>query len=250
MPTTGPGISPVKKSRPPERSLTIMVMGKLGKMRSFRVSRRLLFWAALFFAAYLPSSAYLLNRYFDLSEVSKWQKGQIERLEKDHSRSENTLARSKDHIVFLEEYIFQIENRAERASVQAAQQVDAKPQPKEAAATVSIEEVVLEKQGVTLVVNFKVVNLLPGDSTVGGYVHMTAKSEDGSRRLEWSYPQVRRIEGFPENYRRGHVFLIQRFKPIQAKLSVGSGPDAPTLLEILVYDQGGRIVLQKDFKIP
>ena len=84
---------------------------------------------------------------------------------------------------------------------------------------------------------------------MGGYVYIMAKNQQSPPRQEWTYPQVKLVNGIPETFKRGQVFLIQRFKPIQGKLTVGSGQDAPTILEILVYDQTGNIMLHKDFEI-
>ena len=260
MATIGQGIPPVKKPPGRERSLTVMVMGKVGKVRSFRLSRRLLFWALLFFAAYLPFSAYVGNRYIELSHTNKSRQDKIERLEKDLSRSTAALSRSREHIFFLEDYIFQMEIRDERASQPArprAKRTDdvapgpaaSKVQDKEKE-IVSVEDLVMEKQAGVLDVGFKIVNLLPGDITVGGYVHMAAKEEGGAARPEWTYPQVKRADGLPRNFRQGQMFLIQRFKPMGGKLPIGSGPDAPAMLEILVYDQAGGIMLQKEYRIP
>jgi hypothetical protein len=262
MATAEQGIPSAKRNRAHERSLTFMVMGKVGKVRSFRLSRRLLFWALLFFAVYLPFSAYLVNRYFDLSQKDKAQQGKIELLEKDLSRGANALSRAGEHILFLEDYIFQMENRGERASQPGKAQAktadniaggppDTKVPDKEQAmvSMVSVDDLVMEKKGGALEVHFKIVNLLPGDSTLGGYVHLTAKGEGGSTRPEWTYPQVKRVEALPESFQLGRMFLIRKFKPMEAKLLVGSGPDAPTVLEILVYDQSGRIMLRRDFPI-
>jgi hypothetical protein len=259
MAPPGQGVPPVRKKRTHERSFTIMVMGRVGKVRSFRISRRLFFWAALFFAAYVPLSVYLVNRYFELRNATVAQRESIERLERDLLRSTNALSRSKEHMVFLEDYILQMEKPAEQAAEPAkspekrAEAVARKPseekgqeQNKE---TVSVEDLVIEKQGGKLVVNFKLVNLLPGDATVGGYVYIMAKNQESPPRQEWTYPQVKLVNGIPENFKRGQVFLIQRFKPIQGKLTIGSGQDTPTVLEILVYDQSGNIMLHKDFEI-
>ena len=259
MAPLGKGVPPVRKKRTHERSFTIMVMGRVGKVRSFKISRRLFFWAALFFAAYVPLSVYLVNRYFELRNAAVAQRETIELLERDLLRSTNALSRSKEHIVFLEDYILQMEKPAEQAA-EPAKSPDKRPEavarkPAEATGqeqneqTVSIEDLVVEKQGGKLVVNFKLVNLLPGDASVGGYVYILAKTQGSPPRPEWTYPQAKLVNGIPENFKRGQLFLIQRFKPIQGKITVGSGQDAPTILEILVYDQTGNIMLHKDFEI-
>lgn len=236
-----------------------MFMGRVGTVRSFRISRRLFFWAVLFFAAYVPLSVYLVNGYFKLREANVAQIAKMERLERDLVRSTNALSRSKEHIVFLEDYLLRMERPAEQTgeSAKSPEKRAEAVAPKSTAdrareqheETVSIEDLVIEKQGGTLAVNFKLVNLLPGDATVGGYVYIMAKNRESPPRQEWTFPQVKLVNGLPETFKRGQLFLIQRFKPIQGKLSVGSGQETPTLLEILVYDQTGNIMLRKDFEI-
>jgi hypothetical protein len=253
------GFPPPRKKQSHERSFTIMVMGKVGKVRSFRISRRVFVWAVLFFAAYVPFSVYLVNRYFAVRNANVAQGQRIEHLEKDLLRSNNALSRSKEHIVFLEEYISKMEKPAEKTAEPAklpdkrGEAVTQKPSEekaqKQTEEMVSVEDLVIEKQGAQLVVTFKLVNLLPGDTSVGGYVYILARNEKSPPRQEWTYPQVKLANGLPETHKRGQVFLIQRFKPMQGKLSLGSGPDAPTILEILVYDQAGNILMRKDFAI-
>lgn len=259
MAPPGQGVSPVKKKQARERSFTIMVMGRVGKVRSFKLSRRLFFWAALFFAAYVPFSIYLVNRYFELRKTNAAQRESVERLERDLLRSTNALSRCKEHIAFLEEYILQIENPAEPAAEPAkspekraetpARKAPEEKAPEQTQETVSVEDLVVEKQGGKLVVGFKLVNLLPGDAGIGGYLYIMAKTKGSPPRQEWTYPQAKLVNGIPENFKRGQVFLIQRFNPIQGKLTIGSGQDAPAMLEILVYDQTGNIMLHKDFEI-
>jgi hypothetical protein len=250
---------PARKKQTHERFFTIMIMGRVGKVRSFRMSRRLLFWAVLFFAAYVPFSVYLVNRYFEARTVTMTQRQRIERLEKDLLRSSNALSRSKEHIAFLEEYISQSEKSGDQTvepdkfQGKRAETVTGKPFEEQAqnhvGETVSVEDLVIERQGEKLAVTFKLVNLLPGDSSVGGYVYVLARNEKSSPRQEWTYPPVKLINGLPETHKRGQVFLIQRFKLIQGKLTVGSAQDTPTILEILAYDQAGNVIAHKNFKI-
>jgi hypothetical protein len=260
MATAGKGISPARKNPANEHPLTVMVMGKVGKVRSFRLSRRLFLLALLFFAAYLPISVYLVNRYFDLSRTNENQQVKIERLEQDLLLSASALSRSREHAVFLKDYIAQMENRDERASQspasrgKKAERTDATPPDSKTQgkkdAIVSVEDLVMEKKGDLLLVHLRIVKLLSDENSVGGYVHLAAKSEEGSIRPGWVFPQSIWVDGFPEDFRRGQMFLIQRFKRMEGTLSLGENPDAPTVLEVLVYDEAGGIMFQKQFKIP
>jgi hypothetical protein len=259
MVPVGQGAPPASKKRAHERSFTIMVMGRVGKVRSYRISRRIFLWGVLFFAAYVPLSIYLVNRYFELRKTNVAQRETIERMERNLLRSTHALSRSKEHIRFLEDYILQIEKPAEDAPdpsrppekriEDVAPKASEEKGPGQTRESVSVEDLEVEKQGGKLIVNFKLVNLLPGDAAIGGYVYLMGKTRESPPRQEWTFPQAKLVNGIPENFKRGQVFLIQRFKPFQGELTVGSGRDGPTSLQILVYDQTGNIILHKDFEI-
>ena len=48
-------------------TLTIMIMGQSGGIRSFRFSKSVILCSVLFFLLYIPGSILLINRYFDLN---------------------------------------------------------------------------------------------------------------------------------------------------------------------------------------
>ena len=100
-----------------------------------------------------------------------------------------------------------------------------------------------------MLVSFKVVNLQPGDNPVGGYLHILASGKQSDAPKEWAYPQEKVVNGFPENYRKGLVFTIQRFKPIQGRFNLGQSSESPSSVRVLIYDQTGAIILQKDFEV-
>jgi hypothetical protein len=114
---------------------------------------------------------------------------------------------------------------------------------------VSIEDLVIQKQGSRMLVRFKLVNMQPGDSTVGGFLHILARGKQSDAPKEWAYPQGKVVNGFPENYRNGQVFTIQRFKPIQGRFNLGQSLETPSSVRVLIYDPSGAIVLQKDFEV-
>jgi hypothetical protein len=259
MATAGPRVPPVRKRKDFEKTFTVMVMGRAGKVRSFRISRRLFFWAVFFFLAYLPLSVYLVNRYFEIYYTDVAQKEKIELLEKDIVRSNNALSRAKDHVSFLEDYILQMDKQGEQAAEPSkaqekradasSEKVSEENGPDKKGERISIEDMAMEKQGTKLTISFKLVNLDPENAGVEGYVHVIGKGKETPPRSDWTFPQQKLVNGLPENFRRGQVFLIRKFKPIQGKLNVGSGPEAPTIVDVLVYDQSGAIVLQKEFGI-
>jgi hypothetical protein len=257
MEDSGPRVPPVRKK--PRRSLpfTIMVMGKTGKVRSFGISRRLLFWAALFLLAYLPLSVLAINRYLELRRSHLVQAETMTFLEKDLEEHRKALVRSNQHTAFLQDYVRHLEQTSEQVMESskpekpAAKRAETGPGEKapRGQEIVNIEELAIQKQGSRMLVSFRLVNLQPGDSTVGGYLHIMARGKQSDSPKEWAYPQGKVVNGFPENYRNGQVFTIQRFKPIQGRFNLGQSLESPSSVRVLIYDQAGAIILQKDFEV-
>ena len=115
--------------------------------------------------------------------------------------------------------------------------------------SVDIADMVIQREGSRLVVNFKLVNMHPEETAVGGYVHIIAINRQSDPPKEWSYPQEKLEDGKPANYRAGQIFLIHRFKQIQGKFNLGSSAESPSLIRFLVYDQPGALILEKDFEV-
>ena len=234
-----------------------MVAGRTGKIRSFGVSPRLLFWAALFLLAYLPLSVLAINRYLELRRNHTLQSHAMAQLERELDEHQAALARSHQRTAFLQDYVRHLEEAAVQGAdalkleKPAAKRSDGGPGDKapRIQETLSIEDLVIQKQGSRMLVSFKLVNLQPADSTVGGFLHILARGKPSDPPKEWAYPQGRTVNGFPENYRNGQVFTIQRFKPIQGRFNLGQSLESPSSVRVLIYDPSGAILLQKDFEV-
>ncbi len=257
MDASGPGVPPVRKHFRRPLPLTIMVAGRTGKVRSFSLSRRLLFWAALFFLAYFPLSVFAINRYLELRRSHSVQASALTLLEKNLEDHRKSLLRSNQHLAFLQEYVRHLEAtneqmadspKPEKPVAKRAESGPGEKTPKPQN-TVDIEELAIQKQGSRMLVSFNLVNMHPGDSPLDGYVHILAKGKGSDPPKEWAYPQGRVVYGFPENYRNGQVFSIQRFKPIQGRFNLGQGSESPSSVRVLIYDRSGTMILQKDFEV-
>jgi hypothetical protein len=100
-----------------------------------------------------------------------------------------------------------------------------------------------------MLVSFRLVNLQPGDGSGAGYFHILARGSLSDPPKEWAYPQGRVVNGFPENYRNGQAFTIQKTKSIQGRFNLGQSLESPSSVRVLIYDQSGAILLQKDFEV-
>jgi len=257
MEASGPSVPPVrKKPRRPLR-LTIMLAGRTGKVRSFGISRRLLFWATLFLLVYLPLSVLAINRYLELRLSHSVQADTLALLEKDLEGHRKALFRSNEHLAFLQNYVRHLEETSEqgmdssKAEKSVPKRTESGPGEKapKAQQMVNIEDLAIQKQGSRMLVSFRLVNMQSGDSTLGGYLHIVARGKPTNPPKEWAYPQGRVVNGFPEDYRNGQVFTIQRFKPVQGRFNLGPDSESPSSIRVLIYDQSGVIILQKDFEV-
>lgn len=234
-----------------------MVAGRTGKVRSFGLSPRLLFWAALFLLAYLPLSVLAINRYLELRQNHAVQSNALALLEKELEEHRTALVRSLQHTAFLQDYVRHLEEASDQAMESskpekaAAKRAEGGPGDKapKGQEPVRIEDLAIQRQASRMLVSFKLVNLQPGDSTVGGFLHILARGKPSDPPKEWAYPQGKVVNGFPENYRSGQVFTIQRFKPIQGRFNLGQSLESPSSVRVLIYDQSGAIILQKDFEV-
>jgi hypothetical protein len=231
-----------------------MIMGSVGKVRSFQISTRFVLWAVLFFAAYLLVSLYMINSYLQLSQSSEKEYEKTRQLEEEAAVGKKNLLRTRQHVALLEDYIRRMEGGTEQASSSAKE-----PSPEEvaragrsrapAAALVDVTDMVIQKEGSRITATFKLVNTQPGEGAVGGYVHLVATDRRTTPPREWTYPPEKLQNGLPVNYRNGQIFLINRFKQIQNRFSLGSASESPGVLRLLVYDQAGDIILQREFEV-
>jgi hypothetical protein len=234
-----------------------MVAGGTGKVRSFGISPRLLFWAALFLLAYLPVSVVVINRYLELRRSHAVQVSATALLEEDLEEHRRALARSYQYTAFLQDYVRHLEETREAAlepskpEKPATKRAESDPADKapRAKETLGIEDLAVQRQGARMLVGFKLVNLQPGQSTVGGYLHILVRGKQSDPPKEWAYPQGRVVNGFPENYGNGLAIAIQRFKPIQGRFNLGQSLEVPLSVRVLIYDPSGAIILQKDFEV-
>jgi cell division protein FtsB len=272
------GVPPVKKKPHEGDRLTIMIIRSLGRVRSFKISPHIAFWAILFFILYIPFSAFIINNYIELYRAKKSQSTKIEQLEKEIIEGEKNLHRFRQHVTLLEDYIRHLEEpnspQNEKAATRGNEYVKQKSATpkveiirKETVITdaetpameseedvkpigaVDIKDMIIQKEGARMNVEFKLVNMNPGETAVGGYIHLIAMGNDPNPPPEWTFPRVQLEQGMPVNFRRGQLFLIQRFKPVHGRFFLTPNSEPPTALKVLVYDQSGLLILEREFEV-
>ena len=278
MATTESEIPPVKKKPHDEDRLTIMIMRSLGRVRSFKISPHIVFCAILFLILYIPFSVFIINNYIGLYRANRTQSTKIQQLEEEVIKGQQNLGRFRQHVTLLEDYIRHLEEPQEQQKEKSATRGNAYTTEKSAApkieiireqtvisdvesppgdseeemkpiGAVDIKEMIIQKEGARMSVEFKLVNINPGETAVGGYIHLIAMGNDPNPPPEWTFPRVQLEEGIPVNFRRGQLFLIQRFKPVHGRFFLAPNSEPPTALKVLVYDQSGLLILEREFEV-
>lgn len=248
----------LSRKKPRRKRLTFLVMGSIGKVLSFQVSARLLSVCVLFLVAYLVVSLYVINDYIRLRAVSTQTDQRVSLLEEENATQKKSLGKSGQHVALLEGYIRHLEEGADLSAPAKRDQqgagavkvvVPATPQKPEKPQLVDVTDMVIQKEGGSMSVGFKLVNTQPGEGAVGGYIHLVAIDKRSTPPKEWTYPQEKLEKGSPSSYRRGQIFLIQKFKQINARLQLGSPSESPSAIKVLVYDQAGEIMLEKEMDV-
>ena len=257
----GPEIEPqdIKSNSKEKRLSTVLILGSSGKVRKFKISIRFAKYTSVFFLLYLIVSVIIINDYIQLRGVSKQQKIDIRTMKDRLYEANITLKKQNEHIALLKDYVASLEKRMEQRNTQMEsvskkdEEIQIKTEKrKEHPSNVSfvdVQDMVIQKEGSRMTVDFKVVNIREGNEPVGGYIHIIARREGEDSTRNWTYPQEKLVDGLPADYKKGQPFLIQRFKPIHGRFNIPPGSKHPTVVIVLIYDHTGEILLKREFEV-
>ena len=226
-----------KQTRSRKRDLTIMIFKQVGKVREFTISSVLILCASLFLLFYVVATIYFTNKYFDTRRANRIQAAKIAKLSRELLKATQSLDRSKRHIALLEDYI----DEGKAQGFESESKVD----DSELREVVGIEDLKVERGGLAVDVTFRIVNRQPNEGPVEGYIFVLARVRDSDQPQAWVYPRSPLREGLPVDYRNGYRFFIWNFMSISSELRPGEWIDNPLILEILVYDRDGTLILKK-----
>jgi hypothetical protein len=257
------GSPPARNSSQDTGRLTVMILGQVGKVRSFKISARFAAIACLFFALYMSLSVWIIYRYSTLLQDYAILSKKTDLLEGTLSDEKRNFYKAKQHLALLEDYIERLQRQEkngtfldkDESSGQETEELGmwrsagTGSQEENSDQIVGIKDLVIQNDGQRISVNFKLVNLQSQEKAVGGYVHMIARKGTSDPPQEWTYPRERIRNGIPENYRRGQLFLIQRFKPIYGKFNLKPGSERPSAIKIMIFDKLGAVILDREFEV-
>lgn len=271
----GPGKEPGIKSRGESenpRKWTVMVMGPIGRIRSFKISPRLVFWCFLFLIIYFASSILIIHRWTALERVASEQERLINlELEPSLREARRDLFKAGQRVALLKRHIESLEKERVKELTAAANErrEPAPPQPERASpppappeeadgmeetprmeprsGVVDVEEMEIDRGEGTLRVHFNLKNIEEGPDPVSGYVHIIANGCPGGSSWHKVYPRGEVKDNFPSDYRAGQPFIIQRFKPILGRFEFTPGEGPACGVRVVVYNEEGTLVYDSSF---
>lgn len=252
--------------------LTMMIVGKKGNVRTFRISFRFLFWTSVFLALYILASIFIFCEYLDERRINSAHFTEFKRLQHEIKETKRTLDRSKHHLALLKKSIQDIgtQHKAPAESVNPAETTDSQSAPPEVERKsiekeeiqpvekvesipqeqfVDIKDLAIKKEGEKLTITFKLVNMHKDKRPVDGYVHIIAFDKSSDPPLFLAFSEVALKDGIPVEFKRGQPFFIKRFKTIRGRYLLDTGTGSVSSIKVLIYNKSGTLVFQKGYDI-
>jgi len=254
---------PVKGGRRNRKEFTIMVIRSVGKIRSFKISHRIILITSVFFSLYILTSIYIFNGYFSLRATHKILTQKTETLEKDQKNNQKILQQKDLYVTSLEDYMQGMRDEYENPGNEIKKSgTDQKQSPEiesvknittssrdRISGNVEIRDLIFRKADTDLSLDFKLANSKSEENAAGGYIHIIAMDINKACPETWNSSRNRLFNCSPVNYKHGRPFLIQRFKSYHENFKLNSDSELPSFIKILVYDQSGQIILEKEFQV-
>ena len=252
----------MKGNKAPERShFTIMISRAPGKVRSFRISSKLLFGSILFLALLILGSFLCLYLYVDLLRTGIFQKELVEKAQDSPLNATNKTHAVKKHPEPAEEAdrpksdpFTTDKNRNARQENPAAEKAG-NPLTAETGLRllesgipdekVGIEKIAISRDGEKLSVRFRVTNESPSHQRIEGYVFAIAMEEENDQPGLWSYPKTPLQNGAPVEYKHGQRFSIINYRNMRGAYTLDSPDTKIRSINILVYNEKGDCILNK-----
>jgi len=253
-----------EKKRSSGSFFSVMIVRGLGKVRSFNISSRLLFWATVVFVLYMIFSAVAISRYFGELRSNTVQLDLLQQLQNEIEDTKRTLYRARQRLKFLEDYIGNSEGKQQKQVESLGPEI-INPLPTEpviqeetlerpdeadpAESVVDIKNLTTKRSGGRLSVKFRLIKIKPDGNQIKGYIFIIAANRESDPPQLWTYPKAALKNGEPVNYKHGEFFKVRNYRIIQGKYFLDSETETPSFLKILIYDESGKLVLKKEFSI-
>ena len=262
---SSPQAKPQKeKKRSSGSFFSVMIARGSGKVRSFNISSRLLFWATVVLVLYMVFSTVAISRYFGELRSNTVQLDLLQQLQNEIEATKRALYQARQRLKFLEDYIGNSKGKEEKQIESPGSEiinpVPANPLIQEetlempdeadpAESVVDIKNLTTKRRGGRLSVKFRLIKITPDRDQIKGYLFMIAANSESAPQQLWTYPKAALKNGEPVNYKHGEFFKVRNYRIIRGKYFLDSKTETLSLLTILVYDESGKLMLKKEFAI-
>ena len=239
---------------------TVMIAKGLGRVRTYHISSRILFWSSLFIILYLAGSAVLIKRYFSELRTNAIEADLLAQVQHEIEGTKQELFQARRRLRILEDQApgQQTADKKEAKHVapktvnQGPASLGIEKEPPETngkitGQRVDIRRLTFRRDGATLRVQFRLVNVTPNRKTLRGYILMIAVNSRTDPPQVWTYPKVALRDGAPVSHTSCQAFKVNNYRIIRGRYFISSPDDSPSSLKILVYDKSGQLLLKKEF---
>ncbi len=260
--------SQAKGKHPDCKEYTIMLIGSIGKIHSFKISRKPLICILGFLFLYIIISIIVIYLYFGSYTENRKKAEVIKGLESELSEKKRTLDQNRLYTEGLEDYIKNISKKADgSATTGQAKETGTKQEAASASpdnkdvkddaiheketpgVSVDIRDLQFRMGEQGLAVECKLANNMAEQGSAEGYIHILAIDKNGEYPPEWNKYPARLKNGIPSDYKTGQEFLIQRFKTYHRQYKMLADFELPSFIRILVYDRSGQKILEKEIPV-
>jgi len=249
----------LKENSPGSQEITIMIMGSIGRIRSFTVSRRILLWSCLFLFFYTLISLFIINRYVNIRSLYRIQADRLKDVEEKYDGMEKDLLKAQQHAANLELFFKNTEQKGTGGAIQdegrtaSAMDRSGSNAPgvgnEKTSKSVDIEDLNIRRADSGIVVDFKLVNMDSGERAVEGYMHILVSDKNNNFPSVWNAPSKGIKNGLPSEYRSGEHFVIQRFKQYHREFISDNSTEMPASISILAYDTSGNLIIKRVYEV-
>jgi len=251
--------SSLKENAPGPHEITIMIMGSIGRIRSFTISRRILLWSSIILVLYSLFSLFIIGRHFSMSSRFRDQSITIKEITEKFEGMEKGLLKAQQRTANLEAYIESTSKQMEAGGTAA--RVQSRPagdmtvidmsgeRSEQAKRSVDIEGLGIRRLDSGVVLDFRLVSVTSGTGAAEGYLHIIVRDKDGNFPSVWNAPSKEVRNGLPAEFRSGEHFIIQRFKQYHREFTSDGSVGMPAQIRILAYDPSGDIILEKEYEV-
>lgn len=237
----------LKENVPGSKEITIMIIGSIGRIRSFTISRRILLWSSICLSLYILISLFIVFWFVDTSSRYRNQAEMIKENEERYNGIEKDLLKAQQYAANLEEYIKtswgqKETDEEEGQAVDSSNSSDTEKGREQTANYIGIEGLSIRRLESGVVVDFRLVNMNSEDVAIEGYMHLIVGDENNNFPPVWNSPSREIKDGLPSDFRRGERFVIQRFKQYHREFSSDTSSGMPSTISILVYDFSGNLI--------